>query len=531
LNYKRLSKIGLGALLSSLPLFAIDAQVGKEIINSKCTACHVGNLEDGLSRISNQRKTPEGWFMTVKRMQREHGLIITEDEESNVIKYLSDYQGLTPDEIKPYSYVLDKSPNIQENAKNEFLTEMCVRCHSEARIGLQRRTTDEWNNLVHFHVGQFATLELQAKARDKDWIGVAEKDIVPYLAENFGIDKEKYEQYKKSINNFDLPLDWIIYGYSPKDGDFTANLNLKKVDNNIYSVNYKEEFNNKTFTAIGTAILYSANELRISLKDENNKKYKQILHIDPKNVSIDGRLFELLHPEIGSILKGKAQNSKDVSLLGIYPSAIKAGTKEILAIVGTNLSGEITLSNNLKVLKTIKHTSNEIVLEVEASNLVNTKEENILIGNSVFEKSIVLYNNIDYLKITPEYAVSRIGSEDEKIKKEYVQFEAIGFSNGPDKKQNTFDDIKLKKVPAIWNLEAYDKQAQKDKDVIYSGSINRNNGLFTPSESGPNPIRKMMTNNTGNLNVIGIYKDGEKELMGKSHMVVTVPKYINPPIN
>ncbi len=60
MKYKRLSKIGLGVLLSSLPLFAIDAQVGKEIINSKCTACHTGNLDTELSRISDQRKTPEG---------------------------------------------------------------------------------------------------------------------------------------------------------------------------------------------------------------------------------------------------------------------------------------------------------------------------------------------------------------------------------------------------------------------------------------------------------------------------------------
>ena len=134
MNYKKLSKIGIGALLSSLPLFAIDAQIGKDIINSKCTACHVGNLDAGLSRISDQRKTPEGWYMTVKRMQREHGLSITRDEESNVIKYLSDNQGLTPDEIKPYSYVLDKTPNVQEESKDDLLTEMCVRCHSEAEL-------------------------------------------------------------------------------------------------------------------------------------------------------------------------------------------------------------------------------------------------------------------------------------------------------------------------------------------------------------------------------------------------------------
>jgi len=70
LNYKKLSKLGLGALIASLPLFAVDAQKGKEVINTKCIACHTGNTDEGLSRISDQRKTPEGWYMTVKRIAK-----------------------------------------------------------------------------------------------------------------------------------------------------------------------------------------------------------------------------------------------------------------------------------------------------------------------------------------------------------------------------------------------------------------------------------------------------------------------------
>ena len=64
--------------------------------------------------------------MTVKRMQREHGLVVTKDEESNVIKYLSDNQGLTPSEIKPYAYILDKNPGVSEEVKTELLGEMSL---------------------------------------------------------------------------------------------------------------------------------------------------------------------------------------------------------------------------------------------------------------------------------------------------------------------------------------------------------------------------------------------------------------------
>jgi quinohemoprotein amine dehydrogenase len=532
LKYKRLSKIGFGALFSSLQLFAIDAQVGKEIVNSKCIACHIGNLNEGLSRISDQRKTPEGWYMTIKRMQREHGLSITSDEEANAIKYLSDYQGLTPDEIKPYTYVLDKIPNVSEENKNDLLTEMCVRCHSEARIGLQRRTADEWSNLIHFHVGQYATLELQAKARDKDCFGVAQKEVVPQLAKKFGKDKEKFDEYKKSIKDYKLPSKWVTYGHTPGIGDFTAILTLINSSDESYALlmDYKYA-NGEEYKARGIAILYGGTELRGSF-EENGVKFSQILHIDPKTNSFEGRMFEVLHPENGSILKGISTNTKDVSIIGVYPMALKIGEKTILSIAGTNLSKEVKISNNIKVLKTIKHNDNEIILEVETDKNIKPSQSNIHVGNKVFKNSITLYDNVDYLKVTPEYGIARIGGErNDKILKQFSTFEAIGFTNGIDGKKGTEDDINLGVLPVTWNLEPYDKTAEEEKDIEYAGMINRYTGKFTPSEAGLNPKRKHSTNNVGNLNVIATYQDKNKQVEEKSHLVVSVPKYVNPPIN
>lgn len=532
MNYKRLTKFGLGALLSSLPLFAIDAQVGKEIINSKCTACHTGNLDTGLSRISDQRKTPEGWYMTVTRMQREHGLTITKDEESNVIKYLSDYQGLTPDEIKPYSYVLDKTPSATEEHENELFEEMCVRCHSEARIGLQRRTATEWKKLVHFHVGQFTSFEFQSKTRDRDWLGIAEKEMVPYLAEHFGKDKEKFDKYKKSIKNYKLPTKWITYGHTPGKGDFTATITLLSSSDESYALLMNTKYaNGEELEAKGTAILYSGAEFRGSLV-QNGVTYRQILHIDPKTNTFEGRMFESLHSENGSILKGSAKDSKDVSILGVYPTAIKAGEKATLTIAGTNLSGNIKLPSNLKVLKTLTHNANEIVLEVEASKKAKSSSNSIEIGSKVFKNSIALYEKVDYLAVTPEYGMARIGGEDnEKIVKQFATFEAIGYTNGKDGKKGTADDIKLGVLPVKWSLEAFDEIAHEEKDLDYAGVIDENTGKFTPNISGPNKERKLMTNNAGNLSAVATYKNGEEELSEKAHLMVTVPKYVNPPIN
>lgn len=532
MDYKKISKLGLGAIIASLPLFAVDAQKGKEVIDTKCIACHVGSTQNGLSRISDQRKTPEGWYMTVKRMQREHGLVVTKDEETDVIKYLADNQGLTPDEVKPYAYALDKLPNVQEEKKDELLGEMCVRCHSEARIGLQRRTADEWNRLVHFHVGQFTSFEIQSLARDKDWFGVAQNEVVPYLAENFGKDKEKLDKFKKSIENYKLPSKWITYGHTPGVGDFTATLTLINSSDESYAMlmDYKYA-NGKEYKVQGIAIAYGKTEIRASF-EQDGVVYRQILHVNPKTISFEGRMFEALHSEDGSILKGKAKDFADTTIVAVYPSAIKAGTKTTLSIVGTNLSAEVKLPESLKVLKTVKHTNNEIVLEVEADKKVKTSMQNIQIADKTFKNSLAVYNKIDYIKVIPEYAISRIGAlKGEKILKQNATFEAIAYANGKDGKPDTKDDINLGVIPASWSIEAFDDKATEEKDADYVGKIDEKSGKFSPNEAGPNKDRNMMTNNAGNINVVATYKDGKNELSQKAHMVVTVPKYVNPPIN
>ena len=45
------------------------AQDGETILNARCASCHE-RTDDGLERIKEQRKTAEGWDMTIVRMMQ-----------------------------------------------------------------------------------------------------------------------------------------------------------------------------------------------------------------------------------------------------------------------------------------------------------------------------------------------------------------------------------------------------------------------------------------------------------------------------
>ena len=57
----------------------------------------------------------------------------------------------------------------------------------------------------------------------------------------------------------------------------------------------------------------------------------------------------------------------------------------------------------------------------------------------VLERAVPVYHKVDYIKVTPETALARLGSDVHP--KGYQQFEAIGYENGPDGKPNTADDV------------------------------------------------------------------------------------------
>jgi quinohemoprotein amine dehydrogenase len=520
-------KISIGLLLGTVSLNASNLIDGKTILDTKCVACHIStsNSSEGLSRISDLRKTPEGWFMTVDRMQKDHGLILTKEEEQSVVKFLSDIQGLNYEETKPLRYILEKTPNYQEDFDNTMFVESCARCHSGARVGLQRRGLEEWKNLVNFHLGKFPTLEYQALARDRDWFDIAINEVSPMLAEKYGNDE------KFNLEKVDFVGSWALFGHKLGDGDFYGTMTLSEDMKDKYKVSFDGKFaDGRDFKAIGIATVFSGYEFRSSLNIDG-KKYNQVFAVNPKTYELSGSMFETIHPEEYASIKGVKNTNSQTTILGIYPKSVKAGTNQIITIFGNNLAKSVKLSNGLKINKTLEQSKNKIVLDVSASSKYDSKSVNLNIGSNNFKDELIVYKKIDSLKVLPTYAIARVGDGGGVMPKQHAIFEATGYLAGVDGKIGTDDDISIGKVDAKWSIEPFDERASTDEDVKFVGEMDSFSGRFTPSFAGPNPKRKFQTNNAGNIKVIATHKDGNTTLSGDSHMMVTVQKWVNPPIN
>lgn len=242
----------LAALVTALPALAVT---GEEVLENTCSACHVRHEDGGWERIDAARKTPEGWDMTVTRMMRNHGVALSPEERAAIVRYLSDTRGLTLAETEGRRYILEREPVAFDEGPDTQMTQTCGRCHSYARVALQRRSPEDWAHLVNFHLGQFPTLEYQALARDRDWWGIAQAEIIPFLAKTYPLGEAP------AAYDGDASGEYVLAGRQPGVGDYTGRLVLTRAGAD-YDVTMVLDFADASRTFTGTGRVLGAGEWR-----------------------------------------------------------------------------------------------------------------------------------------------------------------------------------------------------------------------------------------------------------------------------
>src|SRR5262249_40359628 len=75
--------------------------VDNALVKARCGSCHRSDDKGRMSRISFRRASPENWELTIKRMVALNHVTLSPDDARNILKYLTDHQGLAPEELRP----------------------------------------------------------------------------------------------------------------------------------------------------------------------------------------------------------------------------------------------------------------------------------------------------------------------------------------------------------------------------------------------------------------------------------------------
>lgn len=517
--------------------------VTSDLVRKSCSPCHKLDDKQRLSRISWRRATPEGWELTIKRMVELNGLQIDPASAREVLRYLADNQGLAPEEAQKASFEAEKRM-VDYHYPDKDVDEVCSRCHSLGRVISQRRSKSEWELLIAMHRGYYPLSDFQAfrrggppqtepgpDGRPPDNRHPMDK-VLPHLENELPLVTPEWSEWSANMRAPKLAERWAFSGYQPGRGAFYGETVIRatgKDDEFTTETHYVRAKTGEMGTRTGKAIVYTGYQWRGRSSEGagDQEGWREVMFLDRAQRELTGRWFTGAYQETGMEVK-LTRTGSDPVVLGLDRKSVETGGVRPLVIYGASFPADVPASaidfgRGVTVRSVSRSAPGILRVEVEVAKDAPIGPRDVSVAGAVLPGAVMVYDKVDYLKVTPQAGMARVGGIDHP--KQFQQFEAIAFHNGADGKPATKDDLDLGAVDVSWSIEEYPATLD-DNDKDYVGSID-DRGLFTPNVDGPNPKRKGNANNTGDVWVIATYKtpDG-RTLRARAHLLVTVPLYV-----
>ena len=517
----------------------------REVLVIRCLICHAPQEEDGkLDAIEAQRKSPEGWSMTLSRMVRTHGVELPDGDARILVKYLSDHYGLAPKEVEPYRFILEQRNTRTTQDVPKPLQSGCIQCHTYARIALQRRTQDSWERLPDAKVALMANIgsETASAGQLKDyWFDDAKNSAIPHLIKRQPFETEAWTAWQ-AVKKPSYAGTWLVVGHDPgRGGVYTGQLLLTAGEDDQYTGEFSYTFaDGSRMDGSTTGTIYTGFQWRGVAQakedgpDGREMRQREIFFASEDGNTVSGRRLLTNFGDLG-MDETWYRRRGGARLLTVSPAMLQAGSPQTVKLFGMGFSGEMlsadkfSFGEGVGVLSLRLDGNQTIVAEVFAKAGGPEGPRTVSITGVAGTGQVAVYEAVDYIRITPERGFARPGGI--RTPKIFQQYEVVGYANGPDNAKGTDDDVKLGRVgPVTWNLEEYVKRPNDD-DIQYVGAVDQT-GLFHPNEDGPNPKRHLMEGNVGDVWVEAWYTpEGAKRPMGaRAHLLVMPAKFIFPPI-
>jgi quinohemoprotein amine dehydrogenase len=525
-----------------------------------CSGCHRADEKQQLSRISFQRNTPEGWQDVIRRMVALNGLQIEPATAREVVRYLSNHLGLAPEEAKPAAFEVEKRLSDFKYSANADAESTCNKCHSLGRVISQRRTREEWDLLIAMHRGWYPLADNQAfrrggppprepaaDGRPPDRRHPFEKAI-EHLSRTFPLKTPEWTAWSATMRPARLEGTWAIQAKELGKGDVYGRMVITPVAGS------QDEFTTETtfiyprtgqrVTRTGSAVVYTGFQWRgrsafaEATADKSaggNDTLREVMFVDRDWRSMEGRWFTGGYDELGLDVRLQRVGAEP-HIMGTDRTALRAGAAgQELKIFGANLPStlqpaQIDIGPGVTVVRVASVTGDTATIAADVAANAAVGARDLFVAGAARPRALAVYERIDAIKVTPAWAMARVGGI--TFPKALAQFEARAFHNGADNRADTPDDVDLGVVDATWSLEEF-AATYDDDDVKFVGEIDKMTGRFTPNVEGPNQARRGSRNNIGDVYVVATYTpeavDGKpaKTLRARSHLLVTVPVYMN----
>ena len=477
--------------------------INDEVTIRKCGGCHQPDASGMMRRISYIRTTPEVWEQSIKRMVRLNGLSVTPQEVRQIVRYLSNNNGLAPEEMKPGFWEVEhRTEGYQgDYVPNQALQHTCNYCHSIGRVLAQRRTRDDYEKLVAMHIGLFpgaanafrpqrgrATRAADTPQREMPGAAGGLATLTPrppaptganakypvdlaldYLATAQPLITPEWTAWHAGMRPPKLAGTWLLTGYQAGRGKIYGQVVTTpgpSDDQFVTSVQFTYANSGTSVKLAGKSIVYTGYSWRgsagaVTPHPAGNAamspvpvQWREAMMVSRDGNSMDGRFFWSSFGELGIDVHLVRLGSEPV-VLGADLASLQSPSRHELKIYGGNLPSslkpaDIDLGPGVSITKIVNTSPMVATVEVDVAKGLPVGMRDLSVGRATAVKALAVYDKIAYVKVTPDAQISQLGGVVHA--KELAQFDVIAFAAGPDGKVNTADDVPLGPVSAKWSL-------------------------------------------------------------------------------
>jgi quinohemoprotein amine dehydrogenase len=494
------------------------------LVLAKCGSCHARDEHGNMQRISWERTTPEGWQEALKRMVLVNGVQLTPEEARAIVKYLSTYHGLAPEEAKPVMYDVERRIHQETSIPNDNVGHACARCHTFARSLSWRRSLDDWKQLGDMHATRFKL--------------PVNQEAIAFLAKAAPLHTAEWDAWSARARTPNLAGRWLVTASFQGRGMYYGELRVgssgDEFNTDVHLTSVKD---GSKIVRFGRGAIYGGYAWRgrsqgaqpaSPAPDDPNSIAREVLWLSPDQSTAEGRWFWGQYQEFAFDVKLRRASSVTTLTL-VDPPSLKTGSQtDRVRLIGDGIPAQLTPADldfgaGLTVQRIVSHTPGEIVAEVDVASDATLGKRDLALRGSATKSAITIYDRVDYIKIAPDSALAAFG--DQIHTRGYEQFEAIAYQRGPDGKPHTADDVELGRVDpndVTWSMEVF--YEAPNASTAFVGTISPT-GLFTPADASPNNNFDVWVIATAKSEAkIDKDKNG-RPLVGKAYLVVTVPMY------
>lgn len=520
-------------------------RIDDETVIARCSSCHARDERGRMGRLSWLRKTPEGWQTSIRRMVSLNGVTLSPDEARSIVRYLSNRQGLAPEELEPARFEVERRL-IEFDYPHDDTEQTCSACHSMGRVMTERRTKEEWDLLLATHRSLYPLVDFQAFRRGgppptepgpdgspPDPRHPMEK-AVAHLASAFPLETPEWSAWQATMRSPRLEGTWLLSGSEPGRGAVygTVTIAADPADADAFttSAEYVHAESGTATRRSGSALVYTGYQWRGRSGPGTADELREVMMVERDRTRMSGRWYTGAYDELGLDVSLRRIGAEPV-IAGVHPTSLRAGSAaQELRVFGANLPAgaspaDFDFGSGVRVTDVLASDARGARLRVDVDSGAALGARDLFAASASLTAALVVHDGVDRIEVTPRAGMARIGGA--HFPKQLQTFDAIGWNDGPDDEPDTDDDLALGRVPVTWSLEEY-SATFTDDDTQFVGAIDAT-GRFTPADDGPNPARSGNRNNVGDVWVVATHTPGDngaKPLRARAHLLVTVPLYM-----